>query len=435
MKKLNKLGVAVLSIFSVVALAACQPVTPTPPSGPSTPGTSEPGTSDPGSSNPITDYVVRFYYGLDHTQYIEKTSYNGAKVGLTNAQIASFAVPGYKIDGYSTDAWKKDGITSNLDVYVQYSEVDKYSVTFKNPDGTVISTVNVTEGFSVEEEDIPSSREVAISAGYYFAGWDNEALTENVRENVVITATQKQADLTIPKTQNSIAIDGDKDNDYALIGNVKHIVDGKVATDWETEAKGLDATLYACWNGDYIYYYVEVEDPIVLSYGKDYYELVEDTWKSDKVELWSNTNEIVQKASYDAFGYYASGTFTFAEYVRENNLFATKLIGDNNLAAYKESGAPVITTATGYCIEFAIPAYTPSEEDPANCEKLASKDHIYLMLQVNSADLINEQMIQETIATSKDKIDVSTVGQIWTGRIGSPSKDTNRENMWVIILG
>lgn len=434
MIKLNKLGVAVLSIFSVVALAACQPENPTPPNS-NNPGTSEPGTSNPGSSNPITDYVVRFYYGLDHTQYIEKTSYNGAKVGLTNAQIASFAVPGYKIDGYSTDAWRKDGITSNLDVYVQYSELDSYNVTFKNPDGSVISSVKVLEGQSVSDADIPSSRDITTSAGYYFAGWDNESLTENVVENVEITATQKQADGVIPKTQNTISIDGNKDADYVLVGNLTHFVGGKIPADWETESKGIDATLYACWDGDYIYYYVEVEDPTVLSYGKDYYELVPDCWKGDKVEMWFNVNGIFQMASFDAFGHYATGRFLFAEYLRENNLFTTKLEGDNNVEAYRENKTPTVSTATGYYVEFAIPAYTPSSEDLENCEKLASKDHIYLTLQVNSADTINESMIQESVNTTSDKITNTNVGQIWTGIQLNDKSISNEENIWTMILG
>lgn len=384
------------------------------------------------TSNPEQrDYLVTFYYGLDHSQKLEKKSVNGAKVSLTNSQIASFAVPGYRISGYSTDAWKSNGITSDLDVYVQYAELDKYTVTFNNPDGSEISSVEVTEGFSVEDADIPTAREVKTSTGYYFAGWDNLALTENVTEDVTITATEKQADGIIPKTSNTIILDGTKDSAYIKVGDLSHLVDGKVSSDWAKDAKGLDAALYACWNGDYIYYFVEVTDPTVVSFGKDYYKNFDNHWLGDKVELWSAINNTYEMVSFDALGY-TSRHHTFSDYIQNNNLFAAKLVGDD-LSNY-QSGNPVVTNATGYNVEFAMPAYTPTDKDVNNCDKLISKDYLHLSLQINSADVVNEQSINDSITNGSD-IDRSSIGQIWTGKqIGSEKALADEANIWSMIL-
>ena len=378
-----------------------------------------------------TDYLVTFYYGLDHSKKLEKTSYNGAKVGLTNAQIASFAEPGYRISGYSTEEWKKDGISSDLDVYVQYTPLDKYTVTFKNPDGTVISSVEVTEGFSVAEEDIPTSREVTNTTGYYFAGWDDISLAENVIEDVVITATEKQADGYIPRV-TAVTLDGTKDSSYVKIGDLAHLVGGKISTDWANDAKGIDASLYACWDGDYIYYFVEVTDPTVVTFGKDYYATFNDNWHGDKVELWSAINDTYEMASFDALGYTARH-HTFADYIGDNNLFVAKLVGDD-LSNYQD-GKPAVTNATGYNLEIAMPAYTPTDKDINNCEKLISDDFLHLSLQINSADIVNEDMINNVI-TNGAEMDRAAVGQIWTGKqTGSASALTDEENTWSMILG
>ena len=427
MKNAKIFNVLLLSATFLSALVGC---------GQTAGSSQNPNTSNTSSetSSEATkqDYTVTFYYGLDHSQTLVKTSYNGAKVGLTNKQIASFAVTGYRVSGYSTDAWKYDGITSDLDVYVQYTELDKYKVTFKNPDGSVISQVEVREGESVKEEDIPTAREVTTSTGYYFSGWDNDSLTENVTENVDITATQKQADIIIPKVTTTIALDGTRDSGYVKLGDLSRLVNGKTTSNWTTDAKGIDASIYSCWNGDYIYYFVEVTDPTVVSFGKSYYENFDNHWLGDKVELWTAINDTYEMSSFDALGYTARH-HTLSNYIQTNKLFAAKLIGDE-LSNYS-NGTPVVTNATGYNIEIALPAYTPVSTDISECEKLISKDFLHTSLQINSADVVNEQLIQDSITNGTD-ISRDAIGQIWTGKqIGDKKALADEDNVWSIILG
>ena len=429
MKNTKLLNILLLSATFVTILVGCGQTnnTTTPNVNPTTSQVAD-GTSQPTKK----DFAVTFFYGLDYSKKLEKTSYNGAKVSLTNSQIASFAVPGYRITGYSTDAWKYNGITSDLDVYVQYAELDKFTVTFNNPNGSKISSVAVREGDSVESKDIPSYREVSTTAGYYFSGWDNLSLAENVTGNVTITATEKKADGFIPKVQNKVAVDGVKDNDYVLIQNLAHFVNGKATADWTKDAKGLDASLYACWDGDYIYYYVEVIDSSVVSFGEAYYKNFDNHWLGDKVELWSSINETYEMLSIDSLGH-AARKHTFADYIQENNLFATKLIGDD-ITNYKNNNNPVVTNATGYTVEIAFPAYTPTDKNIENCDKLISQDFLHLSLQVNSADTIDETMIDRAV-NGGDDVDKTTVGQIWTGKqIGNQAALADENNVYSMIL-
>lgn len=399
----------------------------------SKPSTSFSTTSENSEINK-TDFIVKFWYGLNHDKVLSKTSYGGAKVSLTNSQISSFAVKGYKITGYSTDAWRSNGISSDLDVYVQYAPLNKYIVQYLNPDDSLIKEVSVIEGESVEESEIPTARDVKATKGYYFYAWDNISASYNVESNVKIKAIEKKANGVIPKV-DSINIDGQKDQGYEFVGTLVKQMSNKPVENWEKDGRGLDARLYACWDGDYIYYFVEVDDPNVVTFGKDYYEKVENCWKSDKVELWFNINDTYQKASLDAFGYFTHGN-NFSDYMNKNKLYATSLVGDA-LDNYKDNVNPIKTTATGYNVEMAIPAYVPMSTDFEECEKMLTNDHLCLTLQLNSADDIDSKMIEEAISFNDlNKISGDKVNQCWTGKQCSTAAAlTEEDKIWTMILG
>ena len=82
-----------------------------------------------------TNFNITFHYGFaedatfDETgkasAYTESKSYeskNGRKINLTSTMKNSFAVENYKIIGYSTTAWQKDGISEDMDVYAIRAE-------------------------------------------------------------------------------------------------------------------------------------------------------------------------------------------------------------------------------------------------------------------------------------------------------------------------
>lgn len=425
MKKILAFILCLTIAFSVTAVAACNKngdggkdsSFPTPQSSQTTPS----------SADKKTDFTVTFKYGINHDKTLTKTSYNGAKVSLTATQLSGFKVAGYKISGYSTEKWKKNGITEDMTVEVLYAPLDKYSVKFLNPDGSVLKQLNVTEGFDVDKAEIPAANAVTVSEGYYFAGWENENLLTNVTKDVTVKATQKKATATLKKLAAKPTVDGVKDDGYVLIGSLDHVIGGKAVDEatWTEKSQGIDAQVYACYDGDYIYVYVEVKDLKVVSFGKEYYNAGFDAWQGDNVEMWFKLDGAQYKNSVDAFGYKQYSTIPLHG---DKTLFATRLIGDDNLASYKAAGKPVITNATGYVVEMAVPANRVGKDGGLG-EKLKAKDYVELLLQLNSAQNIDETSINQAIKDGKaGGVNSSAISQIWTGRKNSG------EFCWAVVL-
>lgn len=425
MKKILAFILCLTIAFSVTAVAACNKNGDGGKDSSST--TPQSSQTTPSSADKKTDFTVTFKYGVNHDKILTKTSYNGAKVSLTASQLSGFKVAGYKISGYSTEKWKENGITEDMTVEVLYAPLDKHSVKFLNPDGSVLKQLSVTEGFDVDKAEIPAANAVTVSEGYYFAGWENENLLTNVTKDVTVKAMQKKATATLKKLAAKPTVDGVKDDGYVLIGSLDHVIGGKAVDEatWKEKSQGIDAQVYACYDGDYIYVYVEVKDSKVVSFGKEYYNAGFDAWKGDNVEMWFKLDGKDYKNSVDAFGYKQYSTIPLHG---DKTLFATRLIGDDNLASYKAAGKPVVTNATGYAVEMAVPANRVGEDGGLG-EKLKAKDYVELLLQLNSAQNIDETSINQAIKDGKaGSVDSTKVNQIWTGR-----KNSNEFN-WAVVL-
>lgn len=426
MKKILAFILCLTLAFSVTAVAACNKNGDGGKDSSSASPAPQSSSTTPSSADKKTDFTVTFKYGVNHDKILTKTSYNGAKVSLTATQLSGFNVAGYKISGYSTEKWKENGITEDMTVEVLYAPLDKYSVKFLNPDGSVLKQLNVTEGFDVDKAEIPAANAVMVSEGYYFAGWENENLLTNVTKDVTLKATQKKATATLKKLAAKPTVDGVKDDGYVLIGSLDHVIGGKAVDEatWKEKSQGIDAQVYACYDGDYIYVYVEVTDSKVVSFGKEYYNAGFDAWVGDNVEMWFKLDGKDYKNSVDAFGYKQYSTIPLHG---DKTLFATRLIGDDNLASYKAAGKPVVTNATGYAVEMAVPANRVGEDGGLG-EKLKAKDYVELLLQLNSAQNIDEESIAKAVKDgSAGSVDLTKVNQIWTGRI-------KYEFNWAVVL-
>ncbi|MBQ9949404.1 MAG: S8 family serine peptidase [Clostridia bacterium] len=84
-------------------------------------------------------------------------------------------------EGYTFTGWDKDfsNVTEDITVTAQY-EINVYTVTFCDYDGTVISTQEVEHGASATAPEAPTR------TGYTFAGWDKDF--SNVTEDITVTA-------------------------------------------------------------------------------------------------------------------------------------------------------------------------------------------------------------------------------------------------------
>ena len=101
---------------------------------------------------------------------------------------AAIAPTAPSIDGYVFKGWDKafNNISSDLEVNAVYeSNAKKYTVTFKDKDGKVISEVKVEEGKSATAPSAPDIE------GYKFDKWDKSF--DNVTTDLVVTAQYKKA--------------------------------------------------------------------------------------------------------------------------------------------------------------------------------------------------------------------------------------------------
>ena len=92
-------------------------------------------------------------------------------------------------DGYRFTGWDKtfDTITENTEITAQY--VKTWNVTFQDEDGTVLKTETVDEGTGATAPTEP------VKEGHTFAGWD--AAFDNVTADTVVTATYEVNQYTV----------------------------------------------------------------------------------------------------------------------------------------------------------------------------------------------------------------------------------------------
>lgn len=205
MKNISKLLAILLAGIMLLSVTSCAWIESIIGGNEEPPVTDDPNPDDK-PDDPETpveqDYKITFHYDfaadatLDengkasaYESTAEYTSKKGKRVSLTTAMKEMFAMDGYKIKGYSTTAWQKDGISADMDVYVLYEALGYFTITFQNPDGSVISTLNKKEGEALAASEYPAVSDVTIAEGYEFIGWDITSI-ESVTESVTIKAKQ-----------------------------------------------------------------------------------------------------------------------------------------------------------------------------------------------------------------------------------------------------
>jgi len=120
------------------------------------------------------------------------TTLETKSVDYGSAVTYSGATPTKKADAqytYTFSGWDKalTNITANTVITARFtSTVNKYTVTFKNHDGTVLETKSVDYGSTVTYSGATPTRQADVQYTYTFLGWD-KALS-NITENTVITA-------------------------------------------------------------------------------------------------------------------------------------------------------------------------------------------------------------------------------------------------------
>ena len=156
----------------------------------------------------LRKYTVNWYnedgtlLETDSTEYGMTPTYDGA-----NPTKPSTAQYSYTFKGWHTEIVT---VTGNIDYYARYTETtNKYTVLWKNYDGTVLET-DLTEYGKIPTYDGPTPiRPSTTQYTYAFFGWDT--VIEEVTEDIIYTATYTQA-------VNRYAISADATEGGSVVG-------------------------------------------------------------------------------------------------------------------------------------------------------------------------------------------------------------------------
>ena len=134
--------------------------------------------------------VTAIYTGTANKYTVVFTDYDGTVLSTQTVKYGEAAtapaVP--EREGFEFTEWDADftNITGDLTVTAVYTEIAKvyYTVTFKDFDGTILSTQVVEEGASAIAPKNPSR------TGYIFKGWDTDF--SNVKSDITVMAKYSQ---------------------------------------------------------------------------------------------------------------------------------------------------------------------------------------------------------------------------------------------------
>lgn len=314
-------------------------------------GEKNPPVTDPSDTDPLVTeppvttaanvtYSVKF---MDSELFLDE---NGEQVLLKDDEVkrGKFArAPrepsheGYVFTGWDVEDYSQ--VTSDMVITAQYRLVDTYTVQFCDEAGNVLSSVEVTEGGAVVGPD-----KVPYKEGCMFVGWDKTISRVN-REWSDFEAYKDLSEEELAQTEMVFKTTAVYESAGGVIPFVENInfklkeekVDGKtvyVPTDVDKFSEAFPyQELYAgsafaqagvnsdeqfnkvtvktkyAWDGEYIYGYIVVEDPTLLSRGKEYCESEVDPWQNDIIECWYKlgeqpTSKTVQRFTIDLYGYH-----------------------------------------------------------------------------------------------------------------------------------
>ncbi len=344
-------------------------------------------------------------------------------------------------------------------------------------DKTGIVAYPEVAGYYLAEDSVALiNTSVAVPYGMIFSAWQSDAedvtIGTALAADATFTVTFKGADGIIPKT-GAITIDGLKDDSYVQMGVMyKHPISSKVSgvgssttdlslsdkinkyttledidlddsltaeqketvkAEWTQEMENyhksgiLDGRLYMAWDGDYIYFYIEVDDSIVVTEGRDYCSIA-NPYENDGVEVWYGINNFYSKLCLDAMGFHlysgASSVSKYLDWLGTNKKYATTIRdGEGNVMTdiNFEDGTPRILSQgekAGYALEYALPAYAEptvaiNEENPLGATpgsanwgaKLNTGDVVYFSLQVDCVSAVaDENSLAQSVSSGSTKL-------------------------------
>jgi len=166
-------------------------------------------------SNVTEDLTVRAQYAINvyTVTFLDKDG-NTLKTEKVEWGNAATAPEAPVVEGWTFAGWDKafNVVKSDLTVQATYTQNPVYTVTFKDWDGSTITSVKVEEGKSAVKPDDP------IREGYTVTGWDKKF--DNVTSDLTVTAQYTINVYTVTFV----------DKDGKQIGDVQEVEYGSAAT-------------------------------------------------------------------------------------------------------------------------------------------------------------------------------------------------------------
>ena len=135
---------------------------------------------------------------------------------------------GWAVLPTSTSVEFKPGDTYSLNQDITLYAVwvsDKYEVTFKNDDGTIIDTITVNYMEDAEyTEETPIKNNVPQGYEATFNGWDDESKLKNIKEDTTVTATYVLSPITYTITYENLKGSDNSENPTSYTIEDKNII-------------------------------------------------------------------------------------------------------------------------------------------------------------------------------------------------------------------
>lgn len=180
----------------------------------------------------------------------------------------------FNINGQEVQGTQIVNTTANITLYAKY-DINKYKVTFKNDDGTIIDTIDVEYGKDAQyTKETPVKNNVLPGYEATFKGWQDASKLSNITKDEIVTATYTISPKVYTITYNNIK-DSDNSinpttytiNDSNIVlsdlpNQGKYVFKGWYTSNGETGIKvtSIDTSkleniiLYAQWENDSLYF-------------------------------------------------------------------------------------------------------------------------------------------------------------------------------------
>ena len=284
-------------------------------------------------------YTLTFDYDGGTGNETSRTIQNGLAYGtLPIANKTGYTFKGwFNSNGQEVKGTEIVNTTSNVTLYAKY-DINKYKVTFKNDDGSIITIIDVEYGKNAQYTgNTPVKSNVQAGYEATFNGWEDASKLSNVTEDVTVIATYTISPKVYTITYNNLK-DSDnsanpttytiEDPDITLVdlpNQGKYIFKGWYTTNDETGIKvtSIDTSklgniiLHAQWENDSLYFksekYKVGENDIDNYENGDVY--------LDKIEPETNLDELIENCD-------TNGTITVID-EKGQTLSSGDLVGTN----------------------------------------------------------------------------------------------------------